>query len=260
VSRTGAETFSPGVERLYARYLDEGTLALVRVVCAETARAFAALAAPVSHGYLAWQLALGVGLPMSLASKAGTILDALQPLIDLTDNLADEALDRAQGRPLEARYPGVAREVLQCLPPLMMACVIAALHEDFAGSGCRPRDAAARLIRALGHMTLGQGQREDHPERVDNIAGHQGTLLCLALWLAPESARDAARDAAIERWAFGYGRLWQLRQDVLDARDPHAPARFEDTREAVREAWPDFAPFTPGGAFAHETLLGRRPP
>ncbi len=42
-------------------------------------------------------------------------------------------------------------------------------------------------------MTLGQGQREDHPERVDNIAGHQGTLLCLALWLAPESARDAAR-------------------------------------------------------------------
>lgn len=106
-----------GAERLFARYLPEPTRAWVEAVCAETARAHARLRSPVSLGYLSFRLAVGLGLPMSFASRAGTVLDALQPVVDLADNLADEALDRARGIELARRYPDVPRDALPSLPP-----------------------------------------------------------------------------------------------------------------------------------------------
>lgn len=250
-----------GADRLFARYLDDPSRAWVAAVCAETARAHASLRAPVSLGYLAFRLAAGLGRPLAFASRAGTLLDALQPVVDLADNLADEELDRARGLDLARRYPDVPRDVLPSLPALMTACVVSALHEDFPAPAYRPREAAARLIAALAAMARGQGTPLDAPTRVDDIAGRQAELLCLPLWLDPAGPPDEAGRAAVARWAFRYGRLWQLRQDVLEAApgDDAPRGRFDDASREAAAAWPGFAPFSPGGALSREALLGGGP-
>lgn len=226
--------------------------------CAETARSYAALKNPITPGLLSLRLALGFGVPRPTASRAATFLDALQPLVDLADSLADEPLDRARGITLESRYPDVPRDALYSLPALMMACAMAALYEDFPPPEHRPREAAARLLGVLARMTEGQGQPLSHPDRVDNISSRQATLLCLPLWLHAPLALDDPRLASAERWAFAYGRLWQLHQDVVDAPgDPKPRARFNRALVEARDAWPDFEPFARGGALSREHLLPR---
>jgi hypothetical protein len=249
-----------GIAKFYASRLGEPALGWVMAACAETARTYAALAHPITLGHLSYRIAAGLGLPLSFASQAGTLLDALQPLVDLADNLADEAHDRARGIALESRYPGVPREVLYSLPPLMMACVVSALHEDFPPPRHRTHEASKRLLDVLSRMTEGQGQSLSHPDRVDNISSRQATLMCLPLWLHASVKLDDPRLARVERWAFTYGRLWQLHQDVTDVPEDRAPKdRFSAALDVAREVWPDFAPFTHGGALSVEALLPRGP-
>lgn len=246
------------VAEFYARRLSGAARAWAVAACAETARTYAALKNPITPGHLSLRLALGFGVPRATASRAATLLDALQPLVDLADNLADEPLDLARGITLESRYPDVPRDALYSLPALMMACVTASLYEDFPSPEHRPREAAARLLDVLARMTEGQGQPLSHPERVDNISSRQATLLCLPLWLHAPLALDDPRLARAERWAFAYGRLWQLHQDVVDAPgDPKPRARFDGALAEAREAWPDFEPFARGGSLSREQLLPR---
>lgn len=247
-----------GIAKFYARRLGEPSLGWVMAACAETARTYASLVNPITLGHLSYRVATGLGLPLSFASQVGTLLDALQPLVDLVDNLTDEALDRARGITLESRYPDVPREALFSLPALMMACVVSALHEDFPPPRHRTHEASKRLLHVLSRMTEGQGQPLSHPDRVDNISSRPATLLCLPLWLHGSIALDDPRVARTERWAFAYGRLWQLHQDVIDTPDaPEPRARFAVALTKARGAWPDFGPFTPGGMLGADALLPR---
>jgi hypothetical protein len=252
--------FATAVERVYARYVSGPPLEEIRAVCLEAGRAMVRKGSRVTVGWIAWQLAVARGVSMADASHAGALLDALQPVIDLADNLADEALDEATGVGLASRYPGVPRETLHGLAPLMLGCVVAALHDGFAAPRHDPSYAARRLLDTLALMTHGQGLSLDAPERVDHISGKQGTLLCLPLWLMPSAVREGADTAAIERWAFAYGRLWQLRQDARESANAAATARYRSAVDALRAAWPGGAPFVPGGALSATALLGEALP
>lgn len=242
--------FTPGVRAVFARSLPPELVPLVGRVFALTE---AKLAGGVSHGLVVRRLAEGLGLPSADARKLGIVLDALQPGIDLTDDLADLELDRAAGKPHVAVLEAIPIGLRTCLPALMLAAVYAALPALFPGN---PQVGAAlqRITEILGRMTRGQGRPARTTEHVDDVAGEQGRLLCLPLWLFPG---EPARDAAIEAWAFAYGRIWQLRLDAREApRSPRARTALQDGLRAARAAWPEFAPFAAGGTFDVTRVLG----
>lgn len=253
--------FHPGVRDLFAPYLDERMMQYVRTVAQEADRQLRASGGTFTHGHMVRRLALALGVRRDVADKVGIVLDALQPVIELADNLADEEVDRRLGRAVDERYPGIPRATLLCLPSVMAGCAVATLHRWFPEPPFRTGYAVARMIAAFAAMVRGQGEPEGAASRLDRIAGEQGRLLCLPLWLLPEGQVPEGLDVErIEEWAFRYGRLWQLWQEVRDLpEDEEARARLREGVRAAREAWPGFGPFRPGGSFCAERLLGALP-
>lgn len=250
--------FRSSVRELYAHTLDDEMLCYLSTVFEVTERSLAAGPTHVSHGSLTRRLALGLGMSSEEADRIGTLFDALQPIVDLVDNITDRELDHRAGKAdPEEPYAGVPREVLYGLPTLMMACVTSGLFRFFPADRYNTPFAAQRFISALGKMTYGQGQDPEDPARIDNISGHQGLLFCLPLWLLPDPGpEDRGRMEALECWAFEYGRVWQLSLDFFE--DPGCLAglrRLNEGLSRTRAAWPGFDPFLPGQDFSRQALL-----
>ncbi len=242
--------FTPGVRAIFARTLPPELVPLVGRVFALTE---VKLRGAVSHGLVVRRLAEGLGVPSDDARKMGIVLDALQPGIDLTDDLADLELDRAAGKAHVAVIDAMPVGLRTCLPALMLGCVYAALPALFPDNP-RTALAAQRITEILGRMTRGQGLPARSAAHIDDVAGQQGRLLCLPIWLSPG---EAARDAALDRWAFLYGRIWQLRLDAREApRSTRARAALAEGLAAVRAEWPAFAPFGAGQPFDVVRVLG----
>ncbi|MDP2306071.1 MAG: hypothetical protein Q8P18_08585 [Pseudomonadota bacterium] len=249
-------TFTPAVRRLFASYFAADQVAHLRVVAHEHDHQYVTRGGGVTYGWMAYTVATGLGLPEPLARGAGELLDALEPAIDLADNLADTDLDRRLGRDPDARYPGVPREALPALPALIVGACVAGLHERFPAPKWRPAHAARRLLGVLGCMTHAQGLPLDHAERNDALSGEAGLLWCLPLWLLPESHPAAGLAPALEHWARQFGSTIQLSMDVLE--NPSEPARRERldaARASARAIWPTTAPFRPQDALAADRLL-----
>ena len=258
-ARRPGSLFTPAVRDLYSAWLPSSVVEYVRIVADVAGAAVLEAGGTTSHGYLGYRLARGLGAPPKGASRVGAVLDALQPALDLADNLADEAVDIAAGDNRLLRYEGIPRETLVALPALMIACVVGALPRLFPEPELDSRRAAERLVGVLARMCEGQGFEEGDPRRVDGISGDQGRLLCLWLWLLrdPDEA-GLARESAVERWAFAYGRLWQLTRDVAERPgDLAAVTRLRDATRTARSVWPTFRPFRAGDPFSEDRLLHR---
>lgn len=241
--------FTPGVRALFTRSVPPELLPYIAQVFTMTERK---QAGGVSHGLVVRRLAEGLGLPSDEARKMGIVLDAMQPGMDLADDLADLEQDRAEGRPHVAELEAMPIGLRTCLPTLMLGAVYAGIPVLF------PRPEATvvlqRLTEILGKMVRGQGRPARTAAHIDDVSGEQGRLMCLPIWLYPGAPE---RDAAIERWAFAYGRLWQLRIDAREApRSPRARAALLEGLATARQAWPDFAPFGAGQAFDAARILG----
>ena len=251
--------FGVGARRLLTPYLDDAICAAVDGAFGDLSLSLTRSRIEESTGQLVARLGALQGLPESKAVELGELVDVLQVAADLADNLADAELDAAAGRPLEARYPGLHVATLLCVPALLIGVVFAELSRRFPAPTYAPDHAAERLGRVLAAMAVGQGLGMDDPRRVQLISGRQGHLLCLPTWLLGDAqAGGAERRVALERWAEAYGCLWQLRIDVDELGTAAARHRYEAALEAARAAWPAFAPFQPGEAFAVDALLAPR--
>ena len=148
-----AETFyTRDVHRLFRTYYPRSTCAQLRVVAEEQDVQYLSGGGGVSHGWMCWQVAVGMGLPIALAEACGDVLDALQPSIDLADNLADVDVDRELGRNPDARYPGVPVEARPFLPALILGACVAEIHRRFPEPDWRPGHAAEQLLGVLARM------------------------------------------------------------------------------------------------------------
>lgn len=242
--------FTPGVRAVFARSLPPELLPVVARIFALTETK---LRGAVSHGLVVRRLAEGLGLARDDARKLGIVLDALQPMIDLADDLADLEADRAAGKPHVAALDEIPLGLLTCLPALMLGATLAALPALFPERAGVPL-AMQRLTEILGRMARGQGRPARTPEHIDDVAGEQGRLLCLPIWLFPG---EPARDEAIDRWAFAYGRIWQLRIDAVESpRSLRSRRALAAGLAQVRAAWPAFPPFGAGQPFDVARVLG----
>lgn len=238
----------------------------------------------VSHGYLIYALALAFGYRASAASRLGQVVDVLQVMVQLTDDLADLEMDLKSGRYQTNPFREIPNEVLHCLPALFAAGSVRYLYQYFAQPEYDISGAVTQLLRVFSRMALGQGsdsaqsmkianreiyiQSDAYRQRVEQIAGQQGRLLCLPLWLlnpqgrsggAFESDASALKDyqerlCAMESWSVAYGRIWELYSEALE--HPSAPIHSllgAAWRDAVR-LWPRFPPFEEGMPFSVENL------
>ncbi len=211
----------------------------------------------VSHGFVAFHLAVGLGMVPDDAREAAEMLDVMQPSWDLADNLVDVELDRALGRDPDARYRGIPRESLPFLPALLLASAVSGLHSRYPAPTWDPGNASRRLLGALARMNVAQGLPLDHPNRNDDLSGEFGRIVCLPLWLLPRAHTLAPRVDACERWAVLWGRTLQLRWEAQEfPADAHRRDRLERAIQEARVAWPSFPPFVAGGSFACEAVLG----
>ncbi len=246
---------NPGTLSLFARALDPALVSMVRVA-AEVTDASLRRAGAVTHRALVEPIAAACGLSPEQASACGDVLDALQIVIDLADNLTDVEIDRARGIDGLGRYAPVPTAALHCLPPLMMAAAVGSFPGLFPAP-LRAQAAALRTTTVLGRMVLGQVAPEGSDARVDGASGQQGLLVCLPLWLTHDgSAAHDARLRSVERWAFLYGRTWQLYQEVLD--HPGDSSRRQELHRgqlATRAHWPTVSPFRSGDPLAQEAVL-----
>ncbi len=220
----------------------------------EQDRQYRAEGGGVSLGGLAYQLALGLSLPPRVARDSRALLEVIQPAIDLADNLADEAEDRARGRDPAARYPGLPREGLPFMPALAVAAVAAEIAESYPE---RAAFALGRLAQALAALNEVQGLPLGHRTRSRDIGARFVALVGLPLWLAPASRVPPGVADTIEAWALAYGGTLQT---LIDAREQPGDARlrrrFLRARSAATKAWPGFPPFV-GGALAVARILPR---
>lgn len=250
--------YPPRLRALMTRLLGAEIAEALDGVFAAAQRQLADLGGGVSHGWLVWNLAVGLGHTPADATRMGLLLDALQAAIDLADNLADEPRDRRTPgrRPYQDLYAGVPRETLLCLPALVVGAVVQGLHEELPAPRHDPARAAREVLATLAAMSVGQGLPDGDPGRIDAIAGQEGRLLCLPLWLRPSpTADDEARTRTVERWAVAWARTWQLRIDVAERPgDVAAAARLRDGLQRCRAVWPAFPPFAPG-PFSPERVL-----
>ena len=249
--------FQPRIRSMFATFFEKRLVEHIGSVFEATEQQLRE-GSGVSHGVFVYRLAVGMGYRPAAASEIGMILDALQPVMDLADNLADEELDRALGRSryLE-HYRDIPRETLYCLPAMMASAIVAHMHRAFPVSAFGTHLACRRLLATVGSMSLGQGLPLDDASRIDAISGQEGRLFCLPLWLWPDTTpAHLKRIERAEAWAVAYGRTWQL---AIDAReqpgDATAVARLRDGAQRAVAAWPDFPPFRPGELFSAEAVL-----
>jgi len=246
---------NPGTFALFTRALDPALVSMVQVAASVTDNSLRRAGA-VTHRALVEPIAAACGLTPAQASACGDVLDAFQIVIDLADNLTDIEIDRARGIDGLGRYAPVPVPALHCLPPLMMAAAVGSFPGLFPAP-LRAQAAALRTTTVLGRMVLGQMAPEGSEARVDGASGQQGLLVCLPLWLSHDgSAAHDARLRSVERWAFLYGRTWQLHQEVLD--HPGDSSRQQELYRgqlATRAHWPQVSPFRSGETLAQEAVL-----
>lgn len=248
--------YTEDVAELFARLYPRTTQVHLRDVAAAQDREYHTRGGGITHGWMAYELARVHGLDAELARWAGAVLDALQPAIDLADNLADEELDKALGRDPERRYRRVPRESRPFMPALILGACIAELHQRFPEPRWSTNAACALLLGVLARMNLAQGLPPDHPRRNSGLSGEVGRLWLLPFWLTPEAHPVRAELPALDRWAFAFGCTIQLGWDVVE--NPGEAARVDRlvrARRAARRVWPRTPPFRKGAPFAADSLL-----
>ncbi len=210
----------------------------------------------VTHRSIVEPIARAQGLDDAAVDRCGAVLDAAQVMIDLVDNLTDAADDLAHGRAPLAACASIPPAALFCMPSVIAGCLMSGIHRSFAPP-LRCAAAAARATTVFGRMVAGQAARDGSDARIDLASGAQALLCCLPLWLTfDDSPRAGARLAAVERWAFEYGRTWELREAHEERRDDlAAAARYRDGCARARAVWPEEAPFAEGGELAMRRLL-----
>lgn len=229
--------------------------AWVRAVMASTDATLAARGG-VTHRALVEPIARAVGLDDAHVDRCGAVLDAAQVMVDLVDNLTDLPKDLARGvSPLSA-CADVPTAALFCMPSVIAGCLMSGIHRFFPAP-LRGAAAAARATTVFGRMVVGQAADDESDARVDLASGMQGLLCCLPLWLVfDDSPAHRARLVAIERWAFAYGRTWELREAAAEApASSSAALRYRAACAAAREAWPSMRPFAEGDELSARALL-----
>jgi hypothetical protein len=248
--------YTEDVAELFARLYPRATQVQLRDVAAAQDHEYHTRGGGITHGWMAYELACVHGLPEELARRAGAVLDALQPAIDLADNLADEELDKALGRAPERRYRKVPRESRPFLPALILGGCIADLHHRFPEPAWSTNAACASLLGVLARMNLAQGLPVDHPRRNAGLSGEVGRLWLLPFWLTPADHPVRAELPGLDAWVFAFGCTIQLGWDVVEnPGDLKRVERLARARRAARRVWPRTAPFRNGGPFGAESLL-----
>lgn len=210
----------------------------------------------VTHRALVEPIARSVGLEEVSVDRCGAVLDAAQVMVDLVDNLTDLPKDLARGVSPLAACGGVPTAALFCMPSVLAGCLMSGIHRFFPAP-LRGAAAAARATTVFGRMVVGQAADDGSDARVDLASGMQGLLCCLPLWLVfDDSPSHRERLVATERWAFSYGRTWELREAAAEAPDdPSAARRYRDACEVARAAWPAMSPFAEGDELSARALL-----
>lgn len=198
------------------------------------------------HRALLAPLAAAAGVHGARWRALSGVLDALQVLVDLTDNLTDIDEDTRRGVDRMAAYGDAPRAALHALPALLLGAVVHALHEAFHAPW-RGEEAARRLLSTLSVMIEGQAAPHPSAERVRGASGAQGAVVALPLWVLPPEADAAAHADTVEAWGRRYWEVSERWQRVLDA--PNDAASRDALREAIdalEAAWPTWTPFTHG--------------
>ena len=208
-----------------------------------------------SFGRQVFRLGLALGLPSALCRRCGVFLDGLSLLFDITDNLADEAEDIARGRRSGPAYGSLPRPLVMATPPLLLGALLHGLHLQVGPLSPHVPYAIGRLMEVLSALTLGQGLERGDPGRAAAVAGPQGLLFALPLWLR-HGAAPAPR-LAVEGWGRSLATLWELaseaQEGVLGAR-----ARLAEAEAALRADWPRLPAFEAGAPFDWRNVTGLR--
>ncbi len=246
--------YTPAVGRLLAGTFPANVVRDLRIVAQEQDVQYKG--GGVSHGFVAYTLATGMGVEEEVARACAEALDTMQPSWDLADNLVDVELDRKLGRDPDARYPGIPRETLAYLPALLLSAAVASVFERLPPPRWDAASGARKLLHALAKMNVAQGLPLDHPDRNDDLSGEFGRIVCLPLWCLPADHPVAPRVPAAEQWSVMWGRTLQLRWEAAEFPDqPHRRARLDAALVRARKAWPRFAPFREGEALSTARVL-----
>ncbi len=248
--------FSPGVADIYARTIsDEVVLSYVRVASHALDEQYRRDAGTTTFGHRVFRLAMGLGFPPHFASRCGIYLDALQPIVDMADNLADVEIDRARGFDTEALYRDIPAACRPALPSLMLGAWTAAFDDEFTPPFLG-RATRTWILAVLANSLAGQGIDFDDQRRIRSVSGALGRLwaLPLRLWGPPlPDPHDRAR--VIESRGTELAVFEQLHWDRVERPgDASCEERVAEQRARLLATWPSFAPFGPTGAFTPQSL------
>ena len=209
----------------------------------------------ISLGRQVYRLGLALGLPGALSRRCGVFLDGLSLLFDITDNLADESDDIARGRRSGPVYASLPRPLVVATPPLLMGALFQGLLLHLRPWSAHLPYVGGRLMQVLSALTLGQGLSPDDPERAAGVAGPQGLLFALPLWVSLGDKPDPR--LAVEGWGRAMATCWELASERAEGR-PGAEARLAAAEAALHECWPSIPAFLPGGPFDRRNIAGLR--
>lgn len=182
-------------------------------------------------------------------------LDLLQVAFDMADNLADAEEDRARGKDRLQGYALIPSNVCPCLPAYLLAASSEHLDRAFAARPTELRLAKRRIYESLGSMVRGQGL-DATPEKARLVSGQQARLLCLPVWLSPDSDElTAGRRVHLEQWAEVWGTSWELGFEYEEQRSDQTRASWAHSLDRARETWPKFGPFVNGELLGPERML-----
>ena len=204
------------------------------------------------HRALMHPLASAFGLDAARVSVLGDVMDCLQVAIDVTDNLADEEEDRANGVDRVAAY-GLPKAALLCVPTLLVTGCTRRLAEHFGSADFNLARALARLSDTLCDMAVGQ-VAPSLEQKVALTSGRQGLLLCLPAWLVPD-AQHMLPLPAFEAWAVAFGETWEWLERLRSDDSWYNRKNWQRTRWNALDAWPSVYPFSAGAPLAPDTIL-----
>ncbi len=208
------------------------------------------------HRFITDQYAGALGYAQPEVATLGDVLDVLHVSFDLADNIADRDADLDQGHSYLSECAGVPLGVLTYLPAILASRATDLIYERFSGAKFAPRSAVARLSSAIGAMVRGQAEPSGAPARIELLSGEQGLLLCLPFWLLPEGAPGLPCTVqAFERWAYEFGRTWELGQVYRGARSVASHGAWMTAIRRAREHWPSFGPFGIDGPLGQHAVF-----
>lgn len=248
--------FSPGVADIYARTIsDEVVLSYVRVASHALDAQYRRDSGTTTFGHRVFRLAMGLGFPPHFASRCGIYLDALQPVVDMADNLADVELDRARGFDTEALYRDIPLACRPALPSLMLGAWTAAFDDEFTPP-FRGQATRTWILEVLANALAGQGYDFDDPNRIRTVSVSLGRLWALPLRLWGPSLPDPHdRGRVVETWGTELAVFEQLHWDRVERpKDDRCLARVAEQRARLLAAWPSFAPFRANDSYTPHSL------